>query len=199
MNGFESTKLIRDFEEKNQYYGQQNKKTKLNKNMQQQQPQYYPAFQQQQPNQQYPTNYQQNQQGAYQMPQNLGMQNQNMQPPQGLPIVQGMPVAQVMPQNQGMQIQQGMPINLVANPNIQLPRTADNVGYPALIVCPGCNNQVTTITNAQVGDHTWICCIILCLTVGCCCIPFCVDDCQDKIHTCPSCGAYVGKKEYKIC
>ncbi|EGR28779.1 hypothetical protein IMG5_168830, partial [Ichthyophthirius multifiliis] len=38
----------------------------------------------------------------------------------------------------------------------------------------------------------------LLFTTGCCCIPFCCNNCQDVIHTCPSCNANVGSYEYKI-
>jgi len=36
-------------------------------------------------------------------------------------------------------------------------------------------------------------CVVIFSCWLCACIPFCVDDCKDVIHTCPSCGVVLGR------
>lgn len=46
------------------------------------------------------------------------------------------------------------------------------------------------------GGSAWLMCLALGL-VGlwpCMCIPFCVDDCQDVTHSCPSCGCVISRR-----
>lgn len=61
---------------------------------------------------------------------------------------------------------------------------------PVNTVCPHCHQNIITSTNAEAGGLTWLLCAGICLFgfwLGCCLIPFCIDDCQDIRHSCPNC------------
>lgn len=83
--------------------------------------------------------------------------------------------------------------------NRMLGYSADGIPFPARIICPSCRIEITTYIKIQPGVNTWICCLFLGVTIGCCCIPFFIQDCNDKIHFCPNCHVKVGRKEYRIC
>ncbi|EGR28346.1 transmembrane protein i1, putative [Ichthyophthirius multifiliis] len=74
-----------------------------------------------------------------------------------------------------------------------LPNNGNQQKFPVIILCPSCNQKVTTFVKTSIGVQT-------CL-VGCCCflIPCCMDEFKDRTHYCPNCKAKVGKKQYKIC
>lgn len=61
-------------------------------------------------------------------------------------------------------------------------------------VCPSCHAQIRTRVVYEASTRTHIIAGILCL-VGCwicCCIPYCVDSCQNGNHYCPNCNSYLG-------
>ncbi|CAK8695725.1 unnamed protein product [Clavelina lepadiformis] len=61
---------------------------------------------------------------------------------------------------------------------------------PTSMVCPHCNTNIVTACKAKVGVGTYVVCGILAAVgcwLGCCLIPFCIDDCKDVVHDCPSC------------
>ncbi|KAF7987656.1 hypothetical protein HCN44_003519 [Aphidius gifuensis] len=65
------------------------------------------------------------------------------------------------------------------------------------MICPHCRVTIETTVEKNPSTMAWISSLILCLTVGycgCCLIPFCMDDCHDVKHTCPSCGAFLGER-----
>ncbi|KAL4463078.1 hypothetical protein ABPG74_007079 [Tetrahymena malaccensis] len=71
--------------------------------------------------------------------------------------------------------------------------------FPVQATCPSCQKTQTTIVESKAGSGTWKMCCILFVFTGCCCIPFCMDNCKDKVHHCSSCQAELGKFEYKVC
>ncbi|XP_055875073.1 cell death-inducing p53-target protein 1-like [Biomphalaria glabrata] len=67
---------------------------------------------------------------------------------------------------------------------------------PVRTNCPHCHADIVTATHFESGTFTWVICIILCVVgcdLGCCLIPFCLDGCQDVIHTCPNCRQHIAR------
>ena len=65
---------------------------------------------------------------------------------------------------------------------------------PTHIHCSQCGAQVLSKTTPKAGLLTWLIAGALFL-VGCwpcCCIPCCLEDCQDFEHFCPQCNNYLG-------
>jgi len=65
-----------------------------------------------------------------------------------------------------------------------------------MCVCPACHATITTTTIYEAGGLCWLLCILLFLfgfCLGCCLIPFCINDCKDVVHKCPNCNALIGK------
>ena len=68
----------------------------------------------------------------------------------------------------------------------------------AQITCPTHGTPSHTNTVAETGLGTWLACCGLCFIgcgLGCCFIPFCIDDLKDVTHTCSNCGTFVGEKK----
>ena len=67
---------------------------------------------------------------------------------------------------------------------------------PAECVCPRCRLNIVTRIEYKPGSLTWILCVLLVLVgcwLGCCLIPFCIDDVGNVEHYCPHCAALVGE------
>uniref|UniRef100_H2LX97 LITAF domain-containing protein n=1 Tax=Oryzias latipes TaxID=8090 RepID=H2LX97_ORYLA len=59
---------------------------------------------------------------------------------------------------------------------------------PGLVVCPHCQELVTTKVKHVAGKQAWgICMTLTLLFCGFCLIPFAVPHCQDVAHFCPGC------------
>ncbi|TMS36520.1 hypothetical protein L596_003666 [Steinernema carpocapsae] len=66
---------------------------------------------------------------------------------------------------------------------------------PMSMTCPNCTQPVVTRTTANAGLLTFLLSLGLVLIgcfMGCCLIPFCIEDCQDIHHFCPNCNAFIG-------
>eukprot|EP01130_Rhizamoeba_saxonica_P001830 TRINITY_DN11665_c0_g1_i1.p1 TRINITY_DN11665_c0_g1~~TRINITY_DN11665_c0_g1_i1.p1 ORF type:complete len:156 (-),score=31.32 TRINITY_DN11665_c0_g1_i1:52-471(-) len=68
--------------------------------------------------------------------------------------------------------------------------------FPATqYTCPHCTQVVTTTVNRVTGNMTYLAAAGLfffgCI-LGCCLIPFFMDDMKDSVHSCPNCHQVVG-------
>ncbi|KAJ8724909.1 hypothetical protein PYW07_015867 [Mythimna separata] len=64
---------------------------------------------------------------------------------------------------------------------------------PCVVTCPTCHATVRSNVQAEPGMQTHIIALLLCLICICCtCIPYLVDACQNVVHRCGNCGAYLG-------
>ncbi|CAD8073514.1 unnamed protein product [Paramecium primaurelia] len=121
--------------------------------------------------------------------------NQGQGVPLGHPVnPQYIPVQQQQPFINGPVIIQPIVVQQIRRAN------ADGCSYPADIICPYCQKAVQTFIKHKSGCHTWLACWLLFLFfLPLFFLPFCFEECLDKIHLCPNCGKKVGKKKYKMC
>ena len=59
-----------------------------------------------------------------------------------------------------------------------------------------CGHRGETVMEKKNGPMTYVTCLGIYVTIGglgCCLIPFCIDDCKDKIHKCAKCNHILGK------
>nr|CAD2201358.1 unnamed protein product [Meloidogyne enterolobii] len=78
------------------------------------------------------------------------------------------------------------------------PRLGPN---PVEMDCPNCESRIFTNTTTKDGALAWIVCVSCFLTGVCffgicwffCWVPFCIEDCMDVVHSCPSCNTRLGK------
>lgn len=64
------------------------------------------------------------------------------------------------------------------------------------LTCPYCNAFIVTRVESKISTMQILACsgIFICgCVLGCCLIPFCIDDWKDVEHFCPNCNAMVGK------
>lgn len=67
--------------------------------------------------------------------------------------------------------------------------------YPMRVICPICNAHIMTETHSTPGLLTYVLSGALCFLAGyllCCLIPWCVRECKDIEHRCPSCQHKLG-------
>jgi len=84
--------------------------------------------------------------------------------------------------------QQGQTTVVVTQPVVIHP--AHYRGVPVSVTCPHCRAQVVTAVSYTTGLLVWLLCLGLLLIgcwLGCCLIPFCIDDLKDTTHYCPNC------------
>jgi len=66
---------------------------------------------------------------------------------------------------------------------------------PMNVTCPHCHQQIVTKVKCSAGLLTWLLfggCLVVGCWLGCCLIPFCMDDCQDVEHYCSNCNSFLG-------
>jgi len=102
----------------------------------------------------------------------------------------GPPPPQAM-QHQAMQPQP--PVQVVTQVQyVQGP----SFGHRAVtMVCPHCQNNITTRTSSEPSALAWIIGGVLCF-VGlwpCACVPCCIDSLNQVTHSCPSCNNTLGR------
>nr|CAD2160601.1 unnamed protein product [Meloidogyne enterolobii] len=67
---------------------------------------------------------------------------------------------------------------------------------PQNAYCPTCQQQVLSKVKHSAGLLTWLVfggCLIFGCWLGCCLLPFCMDDCQDCEHFCSNCNTFLGQ------
>ena len=78
----------------------------------------------------------------------------------------------------------------------QGPRQSPRLGrVPVSMTCYSCQAQITTSIRTETGMLQYIAAAGICFFgcwLGCCLIPFCVDDWRDTTHYCPSCNSVLG-------
>ncbi|EDO30586.1 predicted protein [Nematostella vectensis] len=62
---------------------------------------------------------------------------------------------------------------------------------PVPVRCPHCHSNVQTKVSKEIGNTTFLYCLIL-SCFCCCCLPFCMDCAKDSAHSCPNCKGNVG-------
>ncbi|KAH3764872.1 lipopolysaccharide-induced tumor necrosis factor-alpha factor [Pelomyxa schiedti] len=89
------------------------------------------------------------------------------------------------------------PVTYVVAPAPPAAPNGSTVRYrdiPVKIQCQHCNEVGTTKLHYNTGLFTWVVAGVICLfaPLGCCFIPFCLEDCKDVEHHCHSCHKHVG-------
>lgn len=68
---------------------------------------------------------------------------------------------------------------------------------PQVLMCQHCHSEVMSTVRNEPGAVTWLSCLGLVVVgcwLGCCLIPFCVNELQDALHYCSRCGNFLGRK-----
>merc|ERR1712055_1028227 len=114
------------------------------------------------------------------------------QPPQGQVPLQPMGQPLVTGQPTGHPLPGGPPVvQVVHTQPVPFGR------HPVPTVCCHCNQAVTTEVTYENGLMTWLACgglVLIGCGLGCCFIPFCVNDMKDAVHTCPKCKRVIATK-----
>jgi lipopolysaccharide-induced tumor necrosis factor-alpha factor len=94
--------------------------------------------------------------------------------------------------------QQPMPAPVYSQPGFSPVMGVPYLGHnPTPVQCPRCQQQVISVVQKEVGTGTWLIAGAICFfggAFGCCLIPFCLPMCQDSVHSCPSCGNIIGRR-----
>ena len=133
--------------------------------------------------------------------------------------MQAMPMQAMPVQARSMQVMsvQGMPVQVMPVQGMPQPVVAATTGYPiapapvmgtpmpapyasfaftpAPFTCPHCGQQGVTSVEYQPGCLTYLLCAgtaFIGCWMGCCLLPFCINEVQDATHYCPHCSRGVG-------
>lgn len=74
--------------------------------------------------------------------------------------------------------------------------TAPNFGHrPVNMVCPYCQQNITTATDSEPSAMAYVVSAVLCVFGFwvCACIPCCIDSLQQVTHKCPACKKTLGR------
>lgn len=138
-------------------------------------------------------------------------QQQNYNPANNFPNPPMQPIQTQMGQSQmPVPLSYGVPIDMRHNSFFKeisknlnfffnLVRTAPISRYSENLFCFNCQRIVPTQVTFTPGAGTWTSVLIVAMVgclLGCCLIPFCIEDCQDAKHSCSSCGCELGKKRF---
>ncbi|SPP72855.1 Hypothetical predicted protein [Drosophila guanche] len=65
---------------------------------------------------------------------------------------------------------------------------------PSSLICPSCQQNVTTRTEPKASTKTHLIALIMCLTCLWCfaCLPYCATSCMNANHFCGNCNKFVG-------
>ncbi|KAM7386726.1 hypothetical protein PAMA_009378 [Pampus argenteus] len=106
------------------------------------------------------------------------------------PVFSPSPVGPPPGAYQGVAFNPGPAVPVTVTQMVVTPALHD---VPGQTLCPHCQQTVVTQTEHTAGLMTWAICgglaIFGCFL--CCCIPFCVDSCQDVEHRCPNCNKVI--------
>ena len=71
---------------------------------------------------------------------------------------------------------------------------------PCVGICPHCKEQVTTITQKEIGMMNHAAAGAACFFGFCLCAPcaYLIPDLKDTRHSCPKCARYLGKREQHL-
>jgi len=148
-----------------------------------------------------PFNYNPQQIQYYPVPvsQQIEMQSQNMQAPNGMVVASGMIAQQpfqVPIQNDMIRAEMFGQVYL---PTQQIIKIASR--HPQVTFCPRCSKNVVTRVEYKVGTGTFVSGAFIAFvggTLGCCLIPCCLDDCKDAVHLCSECTQELGTKKFLV-
>lgn len=85
-------------------------------------------------------------------------------------------------------------VDVIAVPPTIIVQQNVSLGFrSAVINCPYCHQNITTIVSYESGNLTWLAVggLCLCQCYLCCCIPLCMDDFKDCQHNCPACNKLI--------
>ncbi|OWF47962.1 lipopolysaccharide-induced tumor necrosis factor-alpha factor homolog [Mizuhopecten yessoensis] len=112
---------------------------------------------------------------------------------QQAPQPQGYPPQGSYPQAPGYNAQ-GQPVYMAQTTLVVQPQ----IGFgpnPTPMQCQHCHANISTALEYEAGALTWLSAGVLCIFgcwLGCCLIPFCINDLSDVQHKCPNCNKLVG-------
>ena len=106
---------------------------------------------------------------------------------------------QVAPPHQPGVVYAGQPVQPGA-PQVAVMTLSQNqlTKFPQPATCPNCHCQITTTVTKRMGIGPWVLSgglIIVGCWLGCCLIPFCIDDFKEFEHRCPNCSFVIGVKK----
>lgn len=130
--------------------------------------------------------------------------NANPYPPQGSFNQPNYNNGPYVPPNQGFNPNAGQGFNPNGgqgfNPNYVPPYNNQGFQPGRGLLCPVCRRETDNFPKKVPGGVTWIWCFGLFIFTGiCCCIPFCVDSCQDTEMVCVSCQCVKARIEANCC